>query len=120
MNSNKESIEYIEQYINKQKHIFTGTLYENSVQSHFKFKPGLFLLSIPKALERIKKVQKKREKQTSQIQQNENDKRIVNLESQNNTIEIILAQYFIFKKTLIHEIYLMPKKCLSIHLIMCI
>lgn len=99
LNLNSESIPEIEQYINDNKHILTGTSYENTIQTHFKLKPGhkIFLLGIPKALESFnkkkkeqkkQKEQKKLEKRTSQIR-NENDDQFVNSEDiENGTIEV--------------------------------
>lgn len=57
LNLNKESILDIEEFIDENKDILQGTVYENSVQSKFKFKPGhkAFLLGISKALENFNK-----------------------------------------------------------------
>lgn len=110
---NKESISDIEQYINENRQILTGTPYENSNQSiNFKFKPGhkIFLLGIPKALEIYnKKKKEQKSSQTQKIQQNQNSES-VNFDTENHTIEANNIEQEL-KKKLIDKVISFANKC---------
>lgn len=101
LNLNKDSILEIEQYVNENKHILTGTAYAYSFQSTFKFKPGhkSFLLGIPKALEIFNKKNQSKKESSTKPQENNSEEAIDLLEinDEANDVELEIKKQLIAK-----------------------